>query len=174
MSDWISRYSNFATIGTCVLMLAAGLITSDRKLRAMEASIETALSMAEEEKEKNEQQDKTIADQTVILTKLEVLVGAIYERGLIIPKGKAFVMEAPGDAYLELNVSDVGASRLLGFDRLKVTNMSHPDRPSAIIKVGPTFSNLTPDYVLQLSTEAGALLHAADGKWIQIRVEPVF
>lgn len=174
MGNWTSKYANVATIITCIGMIAGALVFGVTKVRAMELGISNAISAAETAAAKNEQQDMIIAAQTSVLAKLETLVTDIHRRGLIIPRGKAFVMDAPGDAYLELNISDPGASRLLEFEFLKVTNMSNPDRPSAVIKVGPTFSNLTPDYVMQLSTEAGGLLHAAVGSWPNIRVEPIF
>jgi len=179
--DSLSKYANLATIITVAIMLASGLLVGDRKLRAMEVGIaaattaaKTAMAAAMLEREKNEKQDQVLEQLTKILTKQAQQVDGIYKRGLIIPKGKAFVMEAAGEAYIELNLLDVGASRLKDFNVLKVTNMSHPDRPSATIRVGPSFTNTTPDYVMQLSTEAGLLLHANIDTWIQIRVEPIF
>jgi len=172
--DLNGRTTNFIAMGVGLIAIVGAVTTFNSKLSAMELATVEAMSVASSAKVIAEEEQKKSANRDLIMAQVLAQVGEIYKRGLVIPKGKAFVMDAPGDPYVELNISDTGASRLLEFKELKVTNMSHPDRPSAVIKVGPTFSNLTPDYVLQLSTEAGTLLHTSNGTWIQIRVDPVF
>ena len=44
----------------------------------------------------------------------------------------------------------------------------------ADVDIGPSFSNATPNYVMNISKAAGVLLHAQPGTWIEIRATPHF
>ena len=153
--------------GSTIQAMTTRMEEGEKKDATQDEMIQALLAQQQAQHQAQQQAQQQLLHQSA-------MIEDIYKRGLIIPKGKAFVMKAPGDPYVELNILDTGASRLQQYQALKITNMSHPDRPVAIIKVGPVFTNATPDYVIQLSTEAGLLLHAQDGIWIQVRIEPVF
>lgn len=125
-----------------------------------------AIAITEEQKKTNQ--------AIVILTQLAAQVDNIYKRGLIV-QGKALVLEVGDTPYIELNSRDPnGPSRLLDFEHLHITNLTHPDLIKAEVDIGPTFSNATPGYVMNISKAAGALLHAQPGDWIIVRAMPHF
>ncbi len=174
-------YLNLNRIGTwsgsllSIGILAAGLLTGYSEVQGMKlatseamAVASSALAVAVEERTRNEQRD-------AILTRLSEQVGNIYRRGLIV-QGKALVMETGDEPYVELNGRDPnGPSRLSEFEHLNITNLTHPDLILAKdVAIGPTFSNATQGYVMNISRAAGELLHASPGAWIEVRAVPVY
>ncbi len=174
MLDITGKYANFATVITCVVMLAGGLVVSDRKIRGMESGISEARAMAVAEKVKNEEQDELLAQQQAQYAQLAPMIINIYKRGLIV-QGKALVLDVGDEPYAELNSRDPnGPTRLKDFKSLSIINLTHPDMITDEMEIGGSFSNATPGYVMNLSKAAGELLHARPGTWIEVRAEPVF
>lgn len=170
----LAKYANLSTIIVCAIMLAGGLLVGDRKLRAMETGIETAMALAVSEKAVNEKQDKIIAEQTTILIQLAAQVENIYKRGLVV-QGKALVLDVGDKPYVELNNRDPnGPTRLAGFEHVHVMNLTHPDMFEGEMEIEGSFANATPNYVMNISKAAGVLLHARPGDWIIVRVRPHF
>jgi len=134
---------------------------------AMEVA-STAMKLIEGEKELNKKRD-------AILAEVANQVDNIYKRGLIV-QGEALVLEIGDEPYIELNSRDPnGPTRLAGFDHLYIMNLTHPEMFEAEVDIGPTtFSNATPNYIMNISKAAGVLLHAKPGDWIIVRVMPHF
>ncbi len=158
-----------------IVILIGIVLTGWSELQAMKAATAEAMEVAttamiliEGEKELNEKRD-------VILAQLADQVNNIYKRGLIV-QGRALVLDVGDKPYVELNSRDPnGPSRLAEFDHLHITNLTHPDLIKAEdVQIGPSFSNATQGYVMNLSKAAGALLHAQPGTWIEVRAVPHF
>lgn len=157
-----------------IVILIGIVLTGWSELQAMKlataeamAVASTAMTLVEGERELNKKRD-------VILAQLAEQVDNIYKRGLIV-QGKALVLDVGDKPYVELNGRDPnGPTRLVGFEHVHITNLTHPDMIKAEVDIGPTFSNATPGYVMNLSKAAGALLHALPGTWIEVRATPHF
>ncbi len=169
------RYANFIAIGVGVIALVTAVTTFNSKVSAMELATSEVRAIAAANKVAIEEEQKTNARNTSILTQLAAQVDNIYKRGLIV-QGKALVLEIGDEPYIELNSRDPnGPTRLAGFDHLHVMNLTHPEMFEAEVAIGPTtFSNATPNYVMNISKAAGELLHARPGDWILIRAMPHF
>ncbi len=169
-----ARLSNWATVAGCLAMILGTAWVGGRELQAMENAIA-------ENSDKNEAQDKillAIQEQQKLLNKILVQqasqVENVYKRGLIV-QGKALVLDVGDEPYIELNNWDPnGPNRLKGFKKIRITNLTHPDMIMTEVDIGPSMSNTTPGYVMNLSKGAGEILHARPGQWIEIRAIPVF
>ncbi len=173
--DLSGRYANLVGIGVGLVVLVTAITTFNSKVSAMELATSEVLAMASANAVAIEEEQKTNKQNTAILTQLAAQVANIYKRGLVV-QGKALVLDVGDEPYVELNSRDPnGPTRLAGFDHLHVTNLTHPDMIVADMDVGPSsFSNATPNYVMNISKAAGALLHAQPGTWIEVRAVPHF
>ena len=158
-----------------IALVIGGILTGYSEIQGMNLRTAEAMAVASANKVAIEEEQKTNAQNTAILTQLAAQVANIYKRGLVV-QGKALVLNVGDEPYVELNSRDPnGPTRLAGFDHLHVTNLTHPDMIMADMDIGPSsFSNATAGYVMNLSKAAGALLHAAPGTWIEVRAVPHF
>ena len=158
-----------------VILIIGIVLTGYSELQAMRAATaeamevaSTAMILIEGERELNKKRD-------IILAQLAAQVENVYKRGLIV-QGKALVLDVGDEPYVELNSWDPnGPSRLSSFEKVNLTNLTHPDMIVVTgVSIGPKMSNTTPGYVMNLSKAAGEMLHARPGQWIEIRATPVF
>ena len=103
--------------------------------------------------------------------RVEGMVEGIYKRGLVVT-GQAHI-SGVGEPRISLNLLH-NVVRLQEFARVRATNLSHPERPSMELLVGPSFANTTDGFVCKISAEGGSLLGATEGSWTQIRIEPIY
>ena len=170
----LTRIGTWAAAIISVAILVGGLLSGYSEVQAMKLATSEAMAVAAANKVAIEEEQKTNARNTSILTQLAAQVDNIYKRGLIV-QGKALVLDVGDEVYVELNSRDPnGPTRLAGFEHLYVTNLTHPDMIMADMDIGPSFSNATPGYVMNISKAAGELLHAAPGTWIVVRIFPHF
>ncbi len=170
----MGRISTWAGGLVSVAVLVGIPLTGYSKLMAMELATAEAMAVATTAAVEVEQNRKKIDMVMVLLTQQAAQVDNIYKRGLIV-QGKALVLDVGDKPYVELNARDSnGPTRLADFEKLHITNLTHPDMLNGDVRIGPSFSNTTPGYVMNISKAAGVLLHAKPGTWIEVRAKPHF
>ena len=76
------------------------------------------------------------------------------------------------ECCMRINTSSV-AAKYANEEKARVTNLSHPDRPSTVVNISGTYRNSDREYLAVLSELAGNRIEAEKNSQIDIIIQPI-